>query len=222
MNLTQLETFLAVVRAESFTKAAVRVGLSQSAVSRQIQDLERSLGAPLFERFGRTVSLTAGGRVLLSEAPRFLQEAQNIRERLLDVDRGVGGEVRIGATISASNTFIPRVLMRFRRRQPAVNVTLRPGQTKALEGRLHRNEIDLAVLGSEVSDPDLKTCFTIPDEIVLIASHRHALAGKKVVKPRQLDGLPFILREPGSDTRAVAERWLDHHNVKPKSVMDLW
>ncbi len=222
MNLEQLETFLAVARTESFTKAAPQVHRTQSAVSRQIQELERSLGVPLFERLGKRVLLTDAGRMLLDDAPLLLQHAETLQRRLRDIGQGVSGELRIGATVTAANTFIPDALAQFRHHYPAVNLKLIPGQSCLLVRRLRRNELDVAVLGSQVEEADLTACLHIPDQLVMVASPDHPLTRKRAIKPDQLDGVDFILRESGSDSRALVERWFEEHQVSIKTLMDLW
>lgn len=222
MNLTQLETFVAVARTESFTKTASLVGRTQSAVSRQIQDLERSLGVLLFERIGRKASLTAAGRILFDQAPRLLQQAQDLRERLRDFNQGVGGELRVGGTISAASTFLPQILAKFRRSYPAVSLSLQPGHTPLLIDKLRRNDLDVAVLGCEVKEPDLEICSLIPDEIVLVGASDHPLARKKSVQPQELNGIEFMFREVGSDSRDVTKQWLASNQVDVKVLMDLW
>ena len=222
MNLDQLETFLAVARTGSFTKAAPLVHRTQSAVSRQIQELERSLGMKLFERLGKQVMLTDAGRTLVQDAPRLLQQAENLRERLRDIGEGISGELRIGATISAANTFIPDVLAKFRCHYPSVTLSLTPGQTRSLANRLRRNEMDVAVLGSDVAESELTTSYHIADELVLVASPDHLLAKKRVVHPNELEGMDIILRESGSDSRFLTEGWFAERQVAVNTLMALW
>lgn len=222
VNLLQLETFVAVARTESFTKAASQVGRTQSAVSRQMQDLEQSLGVLLFERIGRKASLTGAGRILLDQAPRLLQQAQDLKERLRDLSQGVEGEIRIGGTISAASTFLPPILAEFRRSYPAVSLSLQPGHTQVLIEKLRTNDLDVAVLGCEVKDSDLKTCSLIFDEIVLVGRSDHPLAGRMSIRPHELDGVEFMFREPGSDSRNVVKQWLASNEIEVKTLMDLW
>src|SRR5579871_2623849 len=221
MILAQIETFLAVARTESFTKAGPQVHRSQSAVSRQIQDLEKMLGVQLFERFGGRVHLTAAGRMLMGDAPRLLRQVENMRQRLRDIAEGTSGEIRIGVTVSVANTFLPQVLATFRRANPSVNLSLLPSQTQTLLEKLRGNEIDVAVVGSMVDQADLELCFQVQDELVLVAAPGHPLLDKKLLRPEQLDGVEFIFREPGSDSRALVEKWLDKHAVKVKTLMAL-
>jgi LysR family transcriptional regulator, low CO2-responsive transcriptional regulator len=222
MNLTLLETFLAVARTESFTKTASLVGRSQSAVSRQIQDLETTLGVRLFDRLSGKVSLTAAGRMLLQEAPQVLQQMKNIQERLRDFGKQVMGDLRIGATVSAASTFLPRVLAKFRRSNPSVKLSLLPGHSDVLVEKLRTNELDVAVLGKDVDQRDVKTCYSIPDQIVLVAAPDHPLAGRKSTFPEELNAVEFMFREPGSDSRSVVKEWLRKHQIEVPTLLELW
>jgi DNA-binding transcriptional LysR family regulator len=222
MNLVHLETFLAVARTESFTRAGAIVHLSQSAVSRQIQELEKALAVQLFERFGGRVLLTTAGRLLLDEAARLFRQIENVKQRLRDIGEGASGDIRLGVTLSVANTFLPRVLARFRRGNRSANLSLLPGHTPVLLEKLRQNEVDAAVVGSEVDQPDLDVCYRIQDELVLVAAPGHPLVSKKPLRPEQLDGVEFIFREPGSDSRAQVTRWLEQHCVAVKTLMALW
>jgi DNA-binding transcriptional LysR family regulator len=222
MNLLQIETFLAVARSASFTKAGAIVHLSQSAVSRQIQDLEKSLGVRLFERFGGRVFLTTAGRTLLEDAPRLLRQVESMRARLRDIAQGQAGDLRLGVTVSVANTFLPRVLVRFREASAAVNLSLVIDHTPGLVEKLRNNEIDLAIIGSAVEPVDLTVCGRVRDELVLVAAPAHRLAGKKALRAEHLSGVEFIFRESGSDSRALVEEWLEKRGVVVKTLMALW
>lgn len=222
VNLNLLETFLIVARTESFTRSASVVGRSQSAVSRQIQDLETTLGVRLFDRLAGKVSLTAPGRTLLREAPQILQQMRNIRERLSDFGQEVVGDLRIGATVSAASTFLPQVLADFRRSNPLVKLSLQPGHTETLVDKLRRNEVDVAILGAEVDQCDLKEHYVIRDEMVLASAPDHPLADRESVRPEELNGEEFMFREPGSDSRSVVMDWLGQHRVEVNTLLELW
>jgi DNA-binding transcriptional LysR family regulator len=222
MNFVQIETFQAVARTESFTKAAPLVHLTQSAVSRQIQDLEKTLAVQLFERFGGRVFLTTAGRILMEEGPRLLRDVDNLRQRLRDIAEKTAGDIRLGVTISVANSFLAQVLARYRRDNPSVNLSLVLGHTPELLDKLGTNEVDLAIVGAEVKQADIQVCYRIHDELVLVAAPDHPLVQKKSISPEQLQGTEFIFREPGSDSRALVEKWLDKHSVKVRTLMALW
>ena len=221
MNLYQLETFLAVIRCGSFTKAAEEVHLTQSAVSRQIQDLEKSFGVALFERLGRSISLTPAGEILSREAKKLLREAANLRERLHDHGGGSERRLRIGGTVSATNTFLPPVLAGMRCRTPDLELSLRPGYNSMLVAMLRDNELDVAVLGGTTEANDLVTESVVDDELVIVGAADHPLAEQGPVEAPQLHRQEMIARPRGAHSQTLAETWFGAHEIAPKPILEL-
>lgn len=114
MEFRQLQTFVAVADLRHFARAADRCSLSQPAVSHQIRLLEEELGAPLFNRAGRTVSLTVAGEVFVEDARRILAAVDRARERVHGISSGALGRARIGATESIGLYLPPDLMERFR------------------------------------------------------------------------------------------------------------
>ena len=197
MNLAQLDTFLAVARTGSFTKAAELVHLTQSAVSRQMQDLEESLGVRLFERLGRTITLTPQGSILVEQGTRLLQDVKNVKDRLRDLDEEISGDLRVGASVTAANTFLPAALSAYRRRYPGVNLSLQPGHSMSLWARIRSNDLDVAITGPVEEQPDLDSCLALEDELVLVSAPDHFLAKRESLQPAELNGVSFISRDEG-------------------------
>ena len=222
LDLSQLRTFLAVARTGSFTKAAGDVWLTQSAVSRQMKDLERSLGTALFDRFGRGVHLTAAGRCLLEHAEATLRKAEDARRAVEEIEDGEAGELRLGATVTAANYLLPALLATYRREHPRVRLVLSPASTLRLLKQLRRNELDLAILGHVPRDPDLRMWGVIDDEVVLVSGPEHPLAGCRDVTPERVAAEDMILREPASDTRGMIDRWATGSGVVLRVLMDMW
>jgi DNA-binding transcriptional LysR family regulator len=221
VNLSQLETFLAVARSKSFTRAAEVVNLTQSAVSRQIQDLEESLGVQLFERLGRKISLTPAGTVLVEEATRLVQQAENLQQRLRDLGETAEGELRVGGSVTATNTFLPQLLARFRKRHPEVRLSLRPGYNRMLTSWLRNNELDVAVLGGSVERPDLAVECEVADELVVVGAAAHPLAERTRVPPQRLDRQDFVMRAKGAHSQLLADSWFETRGVRPNRVLEL-
>ena len=222
LDFDLLRSFLAVARTGSITRAASEVHLTQSAVSRQMKDLERSLGTALFERFGRGVNLTAAGKALVGRAERILLEARDTLLAMDEIEAGVAGELRIGATITAANYVLPDMLAPYRRKYPGVRLVLTPASTPKLVNQVLRNEVDVAVVGQVPVDRDLKIWDAIDDEVVLFAARDHALAKEGTISPRTLAGEELILRDGSSDTRKLVELWAQKARVSLHVLMDMW
>ena len=216
-----LRTFLALARYGNFSETGRQIGLSQPAVSRHVQALEDALGVRLFERLGRRAVLTSAGEALRARLETLMREAETLPLVIRDLAEGVQGAVRIGATITAANAIFPTLLGEYRRSYPSVHLALQPGSSpRALES-LTRGEIDLALIGSATWPAHVAVVAEIPDDVVLVAAPDHPLAGRRV-KPADLNGREFVLREPASDTRALVGAWLQTHKVQVRAVMDVW
>jgi DNA-binding transcriptional LysR family regulator len=158
MDKRQLEVFLAVARAGSFTRASAELHLVQSAVSATVAALESDLGERLFDRTTRRVRLTAAGQALLPRATAILDAFQAARDAVDAVRGGLSGSVRIGYMTNVTLFDIPRLLGRFNADHPAVTMHLSPSATgtAGLAEGLRRGDLDLAFLAATPEDyPDL-------------------------------------------------------------------
>ncbi|MCX4725274.1 LysR family transcriptional regulator [Streptomyces sp. NBC_00963] len=211
MELRQLECFVAVAEESSFTRAAARLHVVQSAVSATIASLERELHVRLLERTSRRVELSDAGHVLLPKARAALDAARDARDAVDDVNGGVRGTLRIGTMSSLGLIDLPALLGRFHHEHPAVSVRLAtaascggsPGLVEALtEGRL-----DLAFVSVPGPPPvgvQWKDITTTPLDLVVPRGHR--LADRSRVALGELAGEAFIDFPAGYGNRAVTDR----------------
>lgn len=220
IDLWHLRTFVALAELGNFSRTGERVGLSQSAVSRHIRSLEDALGVRLFERLGRRAVLTSAGQTLRTRLETLKREADALPRVIRDLAKGVRGDVRIGASITAANAILPPLLGAYRRRYPRVGLALHPGNSAWVLEVLARGEVDLALVGSEALPPGASVLAEIPDEVLLIAPRRHPLANRRV-RSADLAGCDFIQRDAASDTRVLASRWFQAQGVEPRTVMEV-
>jgi DNA-binding transcriptional LysR family regulator len=221
-TMRQLEVFLAVARAESFRRAAERLHLSQPALSQHVGALERGLGARLFDRNGRTVTLTEAGRILSDHARRVFATLAGARETIAELG-GVGpGSLIVGASTTPGIYLLPAVIAGFEREHPAVSVHLRIANSRVIEEQVRANEVDLGVVGGHGLGPG-EECLAagVLDELVLIVPPGHRWAGLRRLDPARLGQERFLTREEGSATRAVTEQALQHARVKIGRAMVL-
>jgi DNA-binding transcriptional LysR family regulator len=222
MNLAHLRTFQAVAELRHFAKAADRCNLSQPAVSHQIAQLEEEVGARLFNRTGRTVSLTVVGEVLLEEARRVLSTLDRAEERVREAARGAIGRIRFGATPTAGLYLLGELIAKYQQRHPAFELHLEIAQEGNLLDRVARNELDMAVLAGDVPTSDLRAVPIAEDHLVAVASP--SLKRKAGARPNLnelLREVTWLLREPGSDTRRQVERWFERHKLMPVRTLTL-
>jgi DNA-binding transcriptional LysR family regulator len=221
MNLNHLAVFHAVAQTGSMTLGAERLDISQPAVSKQVQDLERALGTHLFDRIGRRVRLSGAGEVLADYARRLFALAHEAEEAMADVRVAGRGRLALGASTTIGTYLLPGVLAEFWRRHPRVELLVRIENTEQVHRRLLEHELDLGLTEGLVEEEGLEAEVFHQDELVLIAAPGHRLAGQPRVALSAVREEPFIWREPGSGTRAVEERALARLQVPVQAAMAL-
>jgi DNA-binding transcriptional LysR family regulator len=222
MTFRQVEVFLAVVREGSFAQAADRVHLSQPTLSEHVAELERELGTRLFFRHGRRISLTEAGRVFADYGARVLSTAESARQAVADLEGLHRGSLLVGASTTPGLYVLPRIVAEFRRRYPGVTLTLRIANSRTIEERVHRHELDLGIVGGHVLGAG-ERCLAagLVDELVLIVPPRHPWARRRSISVAQLCQEPLLMREEGSATRQLTERALQRAGVRWRAAMEL-
>lgn len=220
VTIRQLRTFVAAARHLSLARAAEELHLTAPAISMQIRDLESAVGLPVFERTGRTITLTTTGEYLLVYARRVLstlKEAEDTLSRL----RGVQvGRITIGM-VGTAQYFLPRLLAQFRSEYPGVEVRLTVGNRDELGKQLHDRDIDLAVMGRPPRELETRAEAFAPNPLGVIAAGSHPLAAERAIAPVRLDRELFIVRESGSGTRAAMETFFREHRIAPPAIMEM-
>ena len=206
VTLRQLRTFKTVADLNSFSLAAQQLGLSQPSVSYQVKELEEAIGMPLLDRLGKGVHLTEAGEVLYSYARRtldVLEEAGLALEEMRGIKRG---KLRVGASTTVGIYLLPAALGAFKKLHPGLVISLEIGTRARVQEQVLRNELDLAVVGPALKDPDLAILPFVSDELVVIAPAGHRLAGRRGLAMKDLEGQPFVMREPASGSRSTFEK----------------
>lgn len=224
MNVTQLKTLIAVVDHRSFSEAARILGVSQPAVTMQVQALEADLGATLLDRGYRKVELTEAGRALMPYARRVIAELEEARTALEQLSGVVSGRLTVAASTTPGQYVLPRLLGSFLNEYPEVGITLRVYDTSEVVEHVENGDADLGMIGAEVHGARVHYEKLGTDDLVLICPPDHALASRRSVAFADLTDEPFIVRESGSGTRMVAEDVIRHGGVEPgelKVVMEL-
>jgi len=220
VTLRQLRVFAAVARELSFSKAARALHLTQPAVSMQIRQLEAAAGLPLLERLGRGTALTEAGRELFASATGVDDLLRRAGETL-DALRGMkAGTLRLGA-VSTAKYFAPSLLAGFSRDYPGVAVRFGVANREETVRQLAHNEIDLAIMGRPPRGLDTAAAPFARHPLVIVAAPSHPLAGKRRIPLKRLIEEPFIIREPGSGTRASMERVFRDRGARYRASMEV-
>ncbi|OCC22720.1 LysR family transcriptional regulator [Croceicoccus estronivorus] len=200
MTLDQLRIFVAVAEALSMTRAAERLNLTQPAVSAAVAALEERHDTRLFDRVGRRLELTEAGKLFLPEAREVLARAEAAQRVLVDLADLTRGEVRIAASQTVANYWLPERMARFAGDNPGIRLDLVTGNTAQAVARVLGGEADLGFVEGFVDEPILARRVVGHDRIGLYVAPGHRLAGCKVSKA-DLETTSWALREPGSGTR---------------------
>lgn len=221
VTLRQLRTFKTVADLKSFSQAARRLRLSQPSISYQVKELEEALGIPLLDRLGRRVQLTEAGTVLYGYARRMLDvldEAAVAVEEMRGIKRG---SLRVGASTTVGVYILPAALGAFKKMHPGLVISLEIGTRERVQEQVLRSELDLAVVGPALKDPELAIVPFLSDELVVVAPAGHALVGKKLLDLKDLAGQPFVMREAASGSRWSLEKAARKAGAKLVVAMEL-
>lgn len=208
MDVRQLEMFRAVVEAGSFTGAAQRLHVSQSAISRQLKLLEEELGTLLLERTGRGVNVTPEGHILLTAANRIWRDMQEVVAQIADTQKLQRGVISLGGGMTVCLHILPKLLKKFRVLYKNVDLRITTGTADQLLQALRAHDLDLLLLTLPILGPDLEVVPVLKEEMLVITAKNHVLTRTRSVDARSLARYPLILFESGSNTRRVVDDFL--------------
>lgn len=209
MDLHQLRVFLAVAEELHFGRAAERLFMAQPPLSRAIQQLEKELGARLFDRTTRTVRLTPAGEAMVGPAREVMDNMRTLRSAVKSVGLGLTGRVRVGYAGPSSHTLIAKLAWQVRQERPGIELSLQ-STTYAKEalGKVIDGSMDLAIARWESAPPGIASRVVRVERPVLVVAAAHRLAGESSVQIADLAGEPFISlpANPGSLIRDILLR----------------
>jgi len=210
-TLDQLRILKAIASEGSFKRAADSLYVSQPAVSLQVQNLERQLDVPLFDRGGRRAQLTEAGHLLLSYGEKVLSLCQETCRALEDLQNLQGGTLIVGASQTTGTYLLPRMIGMFREHYPNVAVQLIVHSTRRTAWSVANGQIDLAIVGGEIPSELQDSLEVIPyaeDELALILPTSHPLAKIETIPKEDLYKLQFICLDSQSTIRKVIDQVL--------------
>jgi DNA-binding transcriptional LysR family regulator len=206
MELQHLITFNTIVQLGTFSKAAEKLGYSQAAVTIQVAKLEDELGTRLFDRLGKSISLTSDGKTFHRHAVKILNDISDAKESVSSKE-GLRGTLTIGTVDSLCTSLILKPVEAFHRKYPDVQISITTDSIDGLLRMIRDNEIDFAYLVDvPIRDLDLVTVLEREERAVFVCSADHPLAGKENVSLADVFASPLILTERDASYRMILER----------------
>lgn len=204
----QLQVFVGIADAGSVRAAAEHLYLTQPAASMALAELERHLDAPLFTRDRGRLHLNERGRDLLPLAREILERLEEMCQRATDEPQQLRGELRLGASNTVGNYLVGELLGAFAGAHPQVSVRLEVDNTHGIIAAVREHRLNVGCVEGMVVQSDIQVLPWRTDRLVVCARPDHPLAVRKRLKAADFAGSRWIMREPGSATRALCERAL--------------
>ena len=214
----KLKVFCTVAETKSFSKTSEIIHLTQPAVSLQIQALEEKYETKLFERSSSTVTLTSSGEILYKYAKEILTLYATAQKAIGKYTGLVKGSLTLGAGSNIGNYLLPGIITDFKKLHPKVKIYLNVGNTKRVIELLNSGNVDVGLIEGDVTRQKMIVKKLISDELVLIVSPEHPWAKRKEVALPDIIKEPFILREAGSGTRQMIEKFFSRHGISPHDL----
>lgn len=223
MQFQQLVYFIAVAETRHFTKAAERSRVAQPSLSKQIQQLERELGATLFSRARGNVSLTAAGEALLPLARRILADVDTARTEVAELAGLRAGRIRIGATPSLCTGLLADVLRGFHERYPGIALQITETGSRDLVSALAEGALDIAliILPLRSHDPALTTTPVLTEELVVVsAAHLPPPTDAATMSVEELRDRPMVMFREGYDLRVATMQACRQAGFEPRLAVE--
>lgn len=222
MEIRQLRAFVAIAESGTFTAGALRVHVTQAAISMQIRQLETEIGAKVFVRAPRHVILTEAGEQLLRRARHILREHDAALDEIAELAGAERGRLRIGsASAMVLTDQLPGILEELRNQHPGAEIGVTSGTSEVLVDQILAGEIDIAFVSLPVDVRGIKTERLSEDQLVAIASPQHKLARQKTISAYTLAGERLILGERGGNTRRLIDQFFAQAGVTLHVAMEL-
>lgn len=214
----KLKVFCTVAETKSFSKTSEIIHLTQPAVSLQIQALEEIYETKLFDRTSNLITLTEAGEVLYKYAKDILSLYAEASKEIGKITGLLKGSIKIGASTTIGNYLLPNIISDFKKNRVKVNINVLIGNTRRIVDLLNSGIVDIGLVEGETSKQKLRIEPFVEDELIFIVPPIHPWTKKKIVSILDVTKEPFILREEGSGTRQMIEKYLESHGISIENM----
>jgi len=220
MNLNQFRAFYLAVKHKSITVAASRLFVTQPAVSMQIKALEENLGARLFQKYGKDMTLTKPGDTLYGYAERIFRIVEEMEYAMQGYTDLSHGTLTIGTTRSFAKYLMPGLISRFQEIYPSIKVKLGERSSQEIADAVLAYEYDLGIIGNIPPQSRLKIIPYSKEEFYLVTSAQHRFGDKAEISLKEIEKEPIIIREAGSGSRHMVLSFLESRGIKPSVLIE--
>ena len=215
MTIRHLQIFVAVADCGKMRAAAERLHISQPSVSQAVRELVSYYNIKLFERLSQRIYITETGKKLLPYARHIIDSFETMEGFINDTSSG--NVIRVGGSVSVGTRLLPPMIKSLENEVPDVDVCVIVDNTAAIEGKIQRSELDIAVVEGIVRSDELVKKDIYDDELVLVVGPEHELFNHPGIKLKELTKHALISRESGSVERNQFEQFLLEHDIKMKN-----
>jgi len=223
MNVTlrQLRVFIEVAKRQSFSRAGDEIGLTQSAVSRCVRELETEIGVKLIDRTTRDVQLTDVGANLVATLARLLTDLDDALREVRDIGEQRRGRVVVAASPTIACRLMPMVIAECGRQFPYVTLGLRDDVQSDVVRKIRSGEVDFGVVIGPFADDDLDTEVLMSDSFCVVVRADHPLAAHERAAWKDLDGEQLVMLDHASGSRPLIDAVLSEQRVDARIVQEL-
>ncbi|MBS1209478.1 MAG: LysR family transcriptional regulator [Proteobacteria bacterium] len=214
----RLQVFHAVAKLGSFTRAAETLYMTQPAVTFQIKQLEEQFNTRLLDRGHGRVTLTPAGDIVFAYADRILGLSDEMETRIAELTDELTGVLTIGTSQTIAGYWLPTLLDKFLKKHPRVIPRVFVANSENIENRVAAHELDVGLVEKQSVDPTLECSLVCQDELLVIVAQGHELSASTSLKATELQGYPFVDRDPGAAIRALAEAFFRNQGVPPETL----
>lgn len=207
-TLKQLQLFVNTAKYQSISKGAEACHITQAAASIALGQLEQALGAPLFDRVGKRLRLNCVGRDLLGQATAIVDRANAMQQFQEQTQAALTGSITIGASTTIANYVLPQKLARFKQQYANINIDVEIANTSSIIEKVLAFDVDFAYIEGFCKHPQIELTVWQQDQLEIICRNGHLLTQKKHLTRKDLKKYAWVMREPGSGTRAVFDNAL--------------
>lgn len=207
MDISALQAFIAVARYESFSKASEQLFVTQPAISKRVASLEEELGAQLFNRIARQISLTEAGKQLLPKAQDLVHQAEDMQRYASNLSDDISGNLSVAIAHHIGLHRMPPILKEFNLRHPKVTLDIRFEDSDQAYTAVEQGDIEFAVITLPQNLPDKLIKEVVwHDALNIMVSQDHALANEATLSLAMLSNYPCVLTSPDTETHQVIRR----------------